>query len=267
MKYRVHMSELMILCACFLLCVSAETPIILHDNTNYFKDEWDAYLSPWGKGTITDFSETMTIYPSTFPNNTLISFSWPPMPDNAVHITAYLAIDYGDYYGTRDPRPITPAQINSISQLLLTHDVTFNNSVVPNGGNDVIYDLFLTSTPNGDNNHLFEIEVFVYTPTFALWYMNSLAQIGKVNVSGVEWTVTFSKASNPHDILIYPTNLAPIPKATIDLNAMFTYLKQKSILTGQEYYNGHAFGVETVRGEGTLRVNTLSVQYAHGKYL
>jgi len=248
-------SVLLALLFSFLSLSSAEDPVVLGDNTNYFKGVWTGYLAPFNKGNAT-YTESLTLYPSQFPNNSTFEWNWPSQPDDKIQITGYLAIDYGDYYSTRPPVTVPPQTVANIVALTVSHNVTMK---LPPNGNTVIYDLFLTAAPQGDDNHLFEIEVFVHSPPFAQNYVASLTQVGDVTISGISWSVAYSPSNS--DILFMPKDKADIPVATIDLKAMFDYLKSKSLIKGSEWYNGHAFGVETANGAGSLVVNTLGVSY------
>lgn len=112
-----------------LLCSSVvfgETPVILKDNTNYFKGYWTGYLSPFNKGLFylkkinnnlilnktksyvaytkinkqkgnAVYAQDITLYPSTFPNNSTWTWSWPDEPDNDIHITGYNG-NYNNYF-------------------------------------------------------------------------------------------------------------------------------------------------------------------------
>jgi len=238
-----------------LLQASAEDPVVIGDNTNYFKDVWTGYLAPFNKGNAT-YTQSLTLYPTQFPNNSFFQWNWPPQPVDKVQITGYNAVDYGDYDYTRPPVTVPSRTLSTITTLTVSHNLTMNN---PTDGNTVIYDLFLTPTPQKDDTHLFEIEVFIHSPPLAINYFNSLKQIGNVTISGIQWGVAF----NPSvlDILFMPTNRADIPIATIDFKIIFNYLQNQGVIKGSEYYNGHAFGVETANGAGSLLINTLTVDY------
>jgi hypothetical protein len=53
--------------------------------------------------------------------------------------------------------------------------------------------------------------------------------------------------------------LAGIVSATLDIKGMLNYLDGNGASAGNEWYNGHAFGVEVHQGGGSVHVNTISV--------
>ena len=48
---------------------------------------------------------------------------------------------------------------------------------------------------------------------------------------------------------------------TIDCKAALDFLRAKGQLTGEEWFNGIAFGIEPVTGSGSLRVESWAVDY------
>lgn len=231
---------------------------VIGDMTMYTKGPYTAFLCPFNaKSLKLSGSESATITPE-FPAQTKLVWDWPFR--NSPSVIGFLQVaGYGNYYNTVPQAPITPAPVNQIKKLTVSHDLSFTGT---DNGFNVIYDYFLTRTANGNDNHLFEIEVFVHASDFAAKYVHSVKPIGKVNISGIDWTVAIDPAAgNAPDILFIPTDRADIPAGAIDLKAMHDYLIAKGTITGNEFYNGHSLGVETGQGRGQLTVKSVSVTY------
>ena len=68
-------------------------------------------------------------------------------------------------------------------------------------------------------------------------------------------------AVNGPDILFYPVNQADVLVGAVDLGAMLSWLRSRGVITGQEFFNGLAVGIEPQQHSGTATVNALSVNY------
>lgn len=201
----------------------------------------------------TDFTESISYFSSSFPNNTSIKWSWPATP--ATSIYGFLQVAFADYHGTVPQTPVTAKQVKNVSTLVSSHNFTHEGTT---NGYDVIYDIFLTDTANDSNGVLFEIEIFLHTPNFAASLVTGSTQIGTFVGSGITWTVAISG----NDILFMPSNQADVLADSVDIKAMFAYLIGQGTITGNEFYNGHAFGVEPRLGGGSLTLNSFSVAFS-----
>jgi hypothetical protein len=239
-------------------CSSNTAETVLYDNQAYTSGPYLAYMSAWGKGSYIEgpnYTESMTLIPSAFPNDSAITWNWPEV-QAPYGVYNYLSIEYGNYDETVVQTPITPQQVRGITTLSETHNFTVAGQLT---GFDVIDDMFLTPNSGDQSVHLFEIEVFMHTPPGSVGFVQSVQQVGSVNISGVTWTVAIYQGSNP-DILFMPTNEADV-NGTVDLKAVFNYLISKGILTGNEWFNGFGTGVEVQEGYGSATFNSFSVTY------
>ncbi len=55
--------------------------------------------------------------------------------------------------------------------------------------------------------------------------------------------------------------MADVLSGTVDFKAALDFLLKKGKLTGEEWFNGVAFGVEPIRGSGSLELRKLDVSY------
>ena len=239
----------------------SSSEIKLTDYNGFKSGSLEAYVSPWGKGNLVqgqDYDENISFDPSTFPNNVVLTSDWNL--NTSTSVFGFNAIDFGDYDNTvnLEQKLIQPAQIKDISTLSETHSFTTAGDV---SGFDVIDDLFLTSMPGSSSKVSAEIEVFQHTPPSSVWWMaNQLRQVGTVSVNGVSWTVAKSGSSSP-DIAFMPSQGQDISSGTTDIKSMLDYLTTTNILTGNEYFNGMAFGEETSAGNGSVIISSLSFDF------
>ena len=229
----------------------------LGDLTMYTKGPYSAFMMAFNAKKLgLTGTESMRIKP-TFPAGTELTWSWPKQ-ERPMVIGFLQVAGYGNYYSTVPETPITPKRVKEIKTLTASHDLTISGT---DNGFNVIYDYFLTQTANGNDNHLFEIEVFLHTSGFAAGYVKSVTPIGTTTISGIEWTVVIDSHPKVPDILFMPSNQADVPASAIDLKAMHDYLIAQGKLTGEEFYNGHSLGVEPGQGSGSLTVHSASVTY------
>lgn len=217
-------------------------------------------------------TQTMQVSPSTFPDNTKFNWSWPADADDSVK--SWNAIAYGDYLQTDIPAQIISSKISNI--VTLTEDHTFTYSAPTESGN-VALDFFLFTTPDSTSGNMAcEVEVYFHTPDSTKAFVDSLTSLGTYtsaaigDTPAITWNVG-RQASNFYGTpyyLFYPADQSDQAAITFDVAAALAWLSTANpttgitYLTGDEYYNGHAFGVETLKGSGYLLVSSLSVTYA-----
>ena len=124
----------------------------------------------------------------------------------------------------------------------------------------LILDLFLTSLPSGDSPHAFEVEVFLHTPASASQYAQRSRSVGSyLGPDGMRWRVAVDEAA--HDILFVPAYASDLLTGSIDLGAKLRWLAKEGVITGKEYFNGLAVGVEPRAGSGAAIIKSLWVDY------
>lgn len=226
----------------------------LPDFTNYppfpfLPGPYLAFMSPFN-ATPGTFTESLIYCPATFPNNTDITWSYPITP--CASICGFLNLEYGSYdQGGGCASCVAPKQLSAINSLAVTHVTSLTGTT---NGYDIIYDIFLSSTPQGATAN--EIEVFIHTPSFASSNCQTGTSLGTTTISGINWTVWQGGTI----YCVYPTSLADVPSATIDMHAIFNYLIASG-LSSSLYYNGHALGVEPRMGSGQFKINAMSTVY------
>lgn len=235
---------------------------VLTDGKPYASGHYMSFLAPWNKGSLVegiDYTECLTFNRSSYPDGQRISWSWPEVPPKSKGVYNFLAVDFGNYDNTVVMSPIRPSRVRDIDKLTQQYALDISGD---NQGFDVIDDLFLTSKSGDTSKKLFEIEIFLHSPGFAIKYASGATQIGTFRASGTEWSASIDRhLSSAADILVLPAKRGDILAGTLDVKAVFDYLISAKILSGEEYFNGLGLGVEVRHGDGSLSINRLSITY------
>jgi hypothetical protein len=228
---------------------------------------WYAYDSPWNKGRLvrgTDYQETITVTPSTFPNGTVIAWSWPSTKakDN---VYSWPYIGYGTNDGTPPPATnITPSQVNNLTTLTTTHNLTIAGSLDNFG---CMYEIYLesASTSPGNFTSITEIEFYNHTPSYTRGNLTRTLAPSAGNITdqwGVNWSV-WSLGNNPPRMIVFTrTDFADHMVGSIDFKALLNLAKSVGLLTGTEWILGLTLGCEPQCNSGSLTINSISVNYA-----
>ncbi len=233
--------------------------------------DWDTYNyqnggpfwamnSTWNNSGLTngvDYTQTISMNTGTFPNGTAIAWSWPNTPASG-NVYSYPAVFYGTYQAWPSPAISIPAkQINNISALQLSFNLTLGGSLQKY---DAIFDMYLKSTP-GQNNGAFEVEIDVHTPTYFSDWVGTLSQSHYTDSQGLAWTIASNPGANPPMILFVPSDFRDLTNYTVDFKALLNAAKNAGLITGNEYFDGLALGNEPQMGSGSMTINSFSVNY------
>jgi len=240
---------------------SGERPVTLRDNQAYTKGPFTAFLAPYNRGSLVaavDYAESFALDPARFPAGSLLAWDWPAASANAP-VRGFLAVDYGDYYNTNPQTPVPSSKVSDLEQLTCTRDLAITGTTA---GFNVIINFFLTATPD-PNSILFEIEVFLHLPNYARVYVEGVPPVGIFkSASGLVWNVRKDpRAAHGPDILFYLSDRSDLLVGAVDLRELLAWLTSRRVITGHEFFNGLAVGVEPQHRDGTLTVNALSINY------
>ena len=233
------------------------TIVITPSNPQYSTSgPWSAWAGAWGAGSLTygvDYTQSITLNNTTFPNGTLFSWSFP-LYGGPFGVWSYPCIVYGS-----TPELINPTVPSTQVANFVNLSTTYSTALTVNSGQlDTIFDIWLTSKPYGDmTTAKFELEIIPQT----VWHYSPLT-----------YTFTDSTLQNAN-VYVNPnwggnpwTNIVVAPSSemltgTISISDILKSLIWHGMITGQEYISGIEFGPEPGSGSGSLLINNLSYQW------
>ncbi|MGO4173646.1 hypothetical protein [Bosea sp. TAF32] len=231
----------------------------LHDRQAFAKGPWLAWLEPWGAGALIqgkDYTNAMKILPDRFPAETSIEWAWPSTPP-ASGVFNFLAINFGNYYNTKPPVPISARKVRDIAVLKHNHDFALAGNL---DQYNVMTNIWLTREAGRHDQQLFEVQVFFHAADLAKLYVRSSTPIGAYrDETGRNWQVSIDRTRQVPDILLLPSTDVRI--SSVDIRAMLLWLRAQGVITGEEWFNGLGTGVEVTRGSGSMKINALSITY------
>jgi hypothetical protein len=204
----------------------------------------------------------MLVSPSEFPNNTTLRWDVTPDPDWS-GVNGYLQLGYGNYDDNAFAIPGGPKQIKDITAMTIDADWVYEGD--PATG--MLCETWLTSTahPLGGNSGgpLAEVGFSSKVSAGALEWAAGLPTVGTfTDPDGVAWTVKESTnlQGSPY---YYAYRDGPVDHhGKLDFKSYFTFLVGAGRLTGDEYFNGVAYGVEPLSGAASLTINRFNPTYA-----
>ena len=248
--------------ASFAASETADQIIILTDQQPYFQGSYEAYASPWStffdnrlvRGT--DFLDTITVYPATFPDGTVIDSRWPLTKPEKSGVWGYHALSFGNYDGGHPPVLPRPQQVKDIHELSEEFEFSYEGS----GNFNLLNEFYLTSLPGDAAAKVIEIGIFLHVPESTVRFIRSGEQIGVfTDQDGQIWKITQAKGY----VMIVADGNADVRRGRADLRQILAFLMAKNVITGEEWFNGLAFGMEPVEGAGRtqLRIEHWRVVY------
>jgi hypothetical protein len=222
-----------------------------------------AYTGMWGtylpQNDKLKAEATMLAFPATFPDGTILTWDVTPDPDWG-GINGYLHVSYGNY--DYSPGLIPSRQVKAVQALAVTIGWTFEGD--PSSG--LLAECWLTSksTPSGPVETKTHEVAFLpkLSPASGTW-AQSLPLVGAfTDRYGVKWNVGQAQSASggvPY-YAAYRTDRADF-RGTLRFDDLFAFLTAAKKLTGSEWFNGLAFGVEPQSGAGALTVDRFAVAY------
>lgn len=235
---------------------------LLADQVFYTKGSFSAYAAPWcvlktGKLSVgKDLVDTISLAPSTFPNDVVIRTS-APMADPTSFgcgVYGYHHVAYGNYDGGVPQTPVAPRQVRTITSFTSRLDVT---SASEGGGQyNVLHEFYLTSAAGKEDAKVIEIGYFLHASASAAAFAATGTSVGTFDdPSDRRWEVR--KAGT--FVMLMPADGKDVGSTTLDVKALLAFLTGKGLLTGDEWFNGMAVGTEPVRGDATTVIRAWTV--------
>lgn len=256
-----------------------ETPTILSSNVSYpgvysfyagmtlqlFNPALTETRDPTLAGGTSNLYYTNTLlYPSAFPNgwnmtwimSTAYAFDYP-VPKG---VYGYLGGRYCNYNnGTTNPTGCVQRQINNVTTLSSQFNFALTGADLTDDFS-VLHEMFLTNTQGNQNDHALEVGVYLHPCAQTLIFHFGGSLVGSGN-----WTDSFGRLwtvrRNGQFVTAVLGNGTDILSGQFDWVGYFAFLKAAGTITGSEWFNGMALGIEPHRNGGTMKLNSWVLVY------
>jgi hypothetical protein len=234
--------------------------IVKYDGQNYYEGRYIAYAADWSaaSGRINlqrgvDYRNVLIIQPGQFPARTTIQWHWPDRTAKT-GVYGYNHLAWGYYAGGVPKEQVRSAQVADIAELVTDFDVAVS---AERGEFNVLSETFLTLKERDFSTRDVEIGFLTDASPTARRFAGRAKQFGTwVDPGGRAWNVTL------HDkyCMFIPVRGA-MHRGRIHYGAAMKWLVARDVLTGREWFNGLAIGVEPVSGMGAMDVKRWRVTY------
>jgi hypothetical protein len=216
-----------------------------------------------------DYNQSITVNPATFPNGTILAWSYPSVPnDNLVY--TYPDIEFGqDQYNKSANHP-APMQVGQFSNLTMTHNLTGSYGA---NDTDVMHECWSsTDNPSTVPNVTNEISFLSHTPQIMHDYIVGMSRHFSLSAGGLNFYIgqTGSGGGTGTPGSSRQTCIMPVtaPGGTTAMDFMvgtwpvLTILKAlvtNGWLSNTDYISGMEFGAEPACNSGSLTFNSVSM--------
>lgn len=240
----------------------AEVAVVRSDRQAYSKGSYIAYPAMWCANFFqkemvkdVDYAGTISLLPSTFPNHSTIRWRVPLTPPAKCGVYGFPGVSFGNYDNGTPQRPVKPIQVRNLRNFRLSYDVAYAAIA---GEFNILAECYLTSRAGKADAKVAEIGFLPHSGASMDRFANRGRQIGtytdrqkrrwQVSVTGTYYTFV-------------PVDRADVLAGTADFRQALAFLRGKGVVSGEEWLNGVAFGVEPVTGSGILRIRRLAVTF------
>ena len=232
---------------------TSPTTVLTSDWAEYVDGPYWAYNNVWGQGSLVngvDYTQSITINNSTFPNDTILSWSWPP----ADNYYAYPEIVYGSTGYQLNP-DVQSTQVTNFADLSVNYSTSLSGDT---SNYDTIFDMSLTPQPNGGPSDTeYEIEIATHS-NWGAWPPSS-DLVYTLNDSTLTDTGVYVIPGGTERIIILPPS--DMLSGTISISDILKSLVWNGVIPEQEYLGGVQFGAEPQSGSGSVLINSLNYQW------
>ena len=224
-----------------------------------------AHQSPYNVGSLvrgTDYTTSVVFHPSTFPNNTVFTWSFPEVAASG-HVYNFDSIDFG--YNTGAPQtPIPAFQIQNLTTLTATTNYSLSGETQ---FFNIIYDFFVypTSTP-GAQSTAHEFSITLHCQNYEAAAVTGLASNLKFNYpdsQGTQWIIyDYGGGAIGSQIVIDRADFADVPNNyVIDIKGIINAAVAHGWVSANEWFVGIGLGAEPAQGNGSWTLNSWSFNY------
>jgi Glycosyl hydrolase family 12 len=177
--------------------------------------------------------------------------------NSGYNVKGYPEIIFGQKPGGTTTTKALPIRLSDIGLLTVSYDVTSNYS----GSGDVVFDIWLTDTPNPSS---FGTPPITHEIVVWLDQQGALGPGGnfkeRVNINGSIYAVFVTpKWGEGWKYVAFFSLQSRLGAGTVDLGSFLTYMQDKNLAIGTEYLASIEFGNEIATGSGETIVKSYSV--------
>ena len=217
--------------------------------------DYQAQNNTWGKGDLTGWSQCIGIGMGA--DGTLIGrWSWDWL-NSGSNVKAYPEIIFGQKPGSVTTSKVLPIKISDIGAATVSYDVSSTYS----GSGNVAFDLWLTDTPNPSSWGVPPI-----THEIMIWLdrQGAMAPGGvyreRVSLDGVTYAVYVADNwGQGWKLIAFVSPESRLGVGTLNLGDFLSYIREKNLVTGDEYLASIEFGNEVAGGAGETVVERYAV--------
>lgn len=224
---------------------------------------WQAYTGMWGVWIPANdqmvATSSMRVYPS-FPAGTVFNWDVSQRDPDWTGVVGFLHMSHGNFDDSAGG--FTPVRASATAGLTLTAQWSQTGDT----SSGLLAECWLTTAahptgPMEDKTH--EVAFMPRVPAHAASWLATLPVVGSgfTDTNGAEWLVreAVSGAGAFPYLIAYRPGYAD-RQGALPFGDLLAYLISQGKITGQEWVNGLAFGVEPYAGAGSLTVSSISVE-------
>jgi hypothetical protein len=236
----------------------------------YTTNQWTALENVWNPQSLifgSDYTQTVTYDPNAVNYNFSSLWKFPAAVNNLYTVHSYPSLIYGPspWYGSgvvNGTSTLFPVQIGNIKSLTSNYNVTLGGNT---SGYDVAFDLWVTNSPNGDSTSITnEIMVWIHRGGFNPAGQYLTAYSSKY-FSGSIYYQPVTTDNSGGNSQIWKWKYAAVVANTdtlsgqIDFANILKVLVNNGIVSPTAYLRGVELGAEVAAGQGSLTINSLTV--------
>jgi hypothetical protein len=219
--------------------------------------DYRAENNTWGKGDLSGWSQCIGIGPV---NDGAIAGHWTwDWLNSGSNVKGYPEIIFGQKPGTTTTTKALPIKISDIGVVTISYDVT---STV-NGSGNVAFDFWLTETANPTT---FGVPPITHEIMIWLDRQGGFSPGGtfreRVSLNGTTYAVLVGdKWGEGWRYIAFVSAESRLGAGTLDLGSFLSYIREKGLVTGDEYLASIEFGNEIATGTGETIVKRYTVTF------
>jgi transposase len=223
-----------------------------------------AYVNPFNTGGLvrgTDYTTSVVVHPSTFPSNTVFTWSFPEVTASG-HVYEADLVVWGSYFNGVPQTSIPPCQAQNLTTLTVTTDYSISGETA---FFNLIYDFYLYPTTAVTSTIDIEFSIFLHDQSYSRAMVDSLASNLKFNWTdseGTEWVIWTLDPVKGAQIRCEFANFTDIPSGyVIDIKGLIDAVVAHGWASGASWFVGTGLGAEAAQGNGSWTLNSYSFNY------